>query len=245
MGKSRGQGIPITGCLRRDGTYEEELAVALRTKTRGDEVRAAVKDARQTMQPAAESALDKMSTATEQLVANVAATVVPALEDALDKAADVAKDTKETVKPAVEDAKGKALDTYKDTLVPLAAAAIVEGKRRGRKAAVKLGVADEPKKESHKLRTFLILLGLGALAAYVYTKFTGREADPAWTQSRDASATRPSHAARPAGSSGGGSASASPVDGSDTAPTAPLPSEETVESPTPTTPDKPLKKKAV
>jgi hypothetical protein len=220
--------------------HEEELTVALRTKTRRDKVRAALEDARDSVQPAAETALDKVGTATEQLVTAVAENLGPALAEAKDKALDVAKDTNEAVKPAVEDAKVKALDTYKETIVPLAAAAIVESKRRSRKAAVKMGVVDEPKK-SHKLRNFLLLLGLGGLAAYLYSRMTGKDADPAWTQSRDAAATRPSHAARPAGNT----ASTSPVDGSDTAPTAPLPSEETVESTTPTTPDKPLKKKAV
>ena len=184
--------------------------MALRTKTRRDKVRDAVEDARSTVQPAAEVALDKIGTATEQFVSTVASTVGPALEDAKDKA----------------------LDTYKDTLIPLAQQAIVEGKVRGRRAAIKLGVADEPKK-SHKLRNLLVLIGLAGLAAFAYKKVTGKDADPAWTQSRDSSATRPAHAAT------------APVDGSDTAPTAPLASEETVESPTPTTPDKPLKTKDV
>jgi len=132
----------------------------------------------------------------------------------------------------------QALDTYTDTLVPLAQQALVESKVRGRRAAVKLGIADEPKK-GHKLRNLLIVLGLAGLAAFVYTKVTGKDADPAWTQSRDSSAVKPAHAASPSTSATG------PVDGSDTAPTAPLASEETVESPTPTTPDKPLRKKTV
>jgi hypothetical protein len=203
--------------------------VALRTKTRRDKVRDVVEEARSSVQPAAEITLDKIGTATEQIVSTVASTVGPALEDAKDKAKDV---TTDSVKPAVEDAKDKALETYKETLVPLAAAALVEGKARGRRAAVKLGVADEPKK-SHKLRNLLILIGLGGLAAFIYTKMTGKDADPTWTQSRDSAATRPAEA------------STAPVDGSDTAPTAPLASEETVESPMPTTPDKPLKKKDV
>ena len=160
--------------------------MALRTKTRRDKVRDAVEDARSSVQPAAEAALDKIGEATEQIVTTVAATVVPALEDAKDKAKDV---TKDSVKPAVEDAKDKALETYKETLVPLAAAALVEGKARGRRAAVKLGVADEPKK-THKLRNLLVILGLAGLAAFVYKKLTGKDADPAWTQSRDSSATR-------------------------------------------------------
>ena len=45
-------------------------------------------------------------------------------------------------------------------------------------------MAEEPKK-SHKLRNLLIVLGLAGLAAFVYKKVTGKDADPAWTQSRD------------------------------------------------------------
>ena len=203
--------------------------MALRTKTRRDKVGAAASDAVTAVQPAAEAALDKIGSATEQIVSTVAATVGPALEDAKDK-----------LKPAVEDAREKALDTYMDTLVPLAQQAVVEGKVRGRRAAVKLGIADEPK-ASHKLRNLLIVIGLAGLAAFVYSKVTGKDADPAWTQSRDSSAVKPAHVATTSTTS----SAAGPVDGSDTAPTAPLASEETVESPTPTTPDKPLRKKSV
>jgi hypothetical protein len=217
----------IRHARRNSKPHEEDLAVALRTKTRRDKVRAAASDAVTSVQPAAEAALDKIGAATEQIVSTVASTVGPALEDARDK-----------VKPAVDDAREKALDTYTDTLVPLAQQALVESKVRGRRAAVKLGIADEPKK-GHKLRNLLIVLGLAGVAAFVYTKVTGKDADPAWTQSRDSSAVKPAHAASPSATATG------PVDGSDTAPTAPLASEETVESPTPTTPDKPLRKKTV
>lgn len=202
--------------------------MALRTKTRSDKLRSAAQDARDTVQPAAETAIDKIEAATEQIVSSIG----PALEDARDKVKPTVEDARDKLIPLVEDARDKALET----LVPLAQQAVVEGKVRGRRAAVKLGIADEPKK-SHKLRNFLIVLGLGALAAFVYKKATGKDADPAWTQSRDSSAARP-----PAHVAG---TTTAPVDGSDTAPTAPLPSEETVESPTPTTPDKPLRQKKV
>lgn len=211
--------------------------MALRTKTRRDKLRSAAKDARSSVQPAAESAIDKIGTATEQAVSNVASTVGPALEDARDKIKPAVGDARDRLVPLVEDARDKA----RDTLVPLAQQAVVEGKVRGRRAAVKLGIADEPKK-THKLRNLLIVLGLGGIAAVVYTKMTGKDADPAWTSSRDTAARPPAHAA---GSTTKSSTAAGPVDGSDTAPTAPFASEETVESPTPTTPDKPLKTKTV
>lgn len=206
--------------------------MALRTKTRRDKLRSAVHDARDSVQPAAESAIDKIGSATEQLVSNVAASVVPALEDARDR-----------VKPAVEDARDRLapmVDDARDKLAPLAQQAVVEGRRRGRRAAERLGVVEEPKK-SHKLRKLLILLGLGGLAAFIYTKVTGKDADPVWTTSRDTAAAQPTDSSAPQP----GAHASGPADGSDTAPTAPLASEETVESPTPTTPDKPLRKKKV
>jgi hypothetical protein len=233
-----------------EGEHEEDVAVALRTKTRRDKLRSAAEDVRSSVQPAAESALEKLESATEQLVT----TVGPAIEDARDRVKPKVEDAKERLGPMVEDAR--------ERLTPLAQQAMVEGKVRGRRAAVKLGLAEEPKKKSHKLRNFVILLGIGGLAAFLYKKMTGKDADPAWTASRDSAAARPpAHAAggTPAGASSAGATSASdtsagshasstatgPVDGSETAPTAPLASEETVESPTPTTPDKPLKEKKI
>jgi hypothetical protein len=98
-----------------------------------------------------------------------------------------------------------------------------------------MGIVEEPK-SSHRLRNLLIVLGLGGIAAFVYTKLTGKQADPAWT-------TSPEEPARHIAAVSDTGTAAGPVDGSDTAPTAPLPSEETVESPVPTTPDDPLEKR--
>lgn len=207
--------------------------MALRTKTRRDKLRSAVHDARDSVQPAAESTIDKLGSAAEQLVSNVVASVGPALEDARDR-----------VKPAVEDARDRLapmVDDARDKIAPLAQQAVVEGRRRGRRAAERLGVVEEPKKKSHKLRKLLIVVGLGGLAAFIYTKMTGKDADPVWTTDRDTAAAQPGGTSTtPTGAHASG-----PTDGSDTAPTAPLASEETVESPTPTTPDKPLRKKQV
>ncbi|MFY9914226.1 MAG: hypothetical protein WAK18_06145 [Nocardioidaceae bacterium] len=206
--------------------------MALRTKTRRDKLRSAVHDARDGVQPAADSAMDKISSATGELVSTVAASVGPALEDARDRVKPAVEDARDRLTPMVEDAR--------DKIAPLAQQAVVEGKRRGRRAAERLGVAEEPRKKSHKLRNLVILVGLGGLAAFIYTKMTGKDADPVWTSSRDTAAAQSSSSDSEPGAHASG-----PVDGSDTAPTAPLASEETVESPQPTTPDKPLRKKKV
>ena len=186
-------------------------------KSARKKISSAADDARSSVQPAAESAIDRIGTATEQVISSVAAS---------------AEDARHRFGPAVEDAR--------DKVAPVVAGAVATGRKRGREAAVRAGLVEE-KKKSHKFRNFLLVLGLGGVAAFVYSKMTGKAADPAWTTSRDSAASTPrQHAApRPA------AATAGPVDGSDTAPTAPLASEETVESPTPTTPDAPLEKKNV
>ncbi len=134
--------------------------------------------------------------------------VTPAAESAWARVAPVAEDAygkvSEAVVPAVQDARAK--------VAPLAGQALRESRRHGRKAAVKLGVVEEPKKR-HRLRKFLALVGLAGLGAYVYKKF--------------------------ADDSGAGGGAYSPTR-NETAPTAPFPSKETVESTTPTTPDNPV-----
>jgi hypothetical protein len=196
-------------------------------------------DAASAVKPKADLALDKLGTATDQARTTMTETVIPAVQEAKEKVGPALQEAMARVAPVAEQAKekvGPALQEAKAKVAPVAEQAIIEGKARGRKAAVKLGVAEEPKK-SHKLRNLLILVGLGGAVAYVYTKMTGKQADPAWTSSGDEAPARHIAAVDDAGVAAG------PVDGSDTAPTAPLPSEETVESPVPTTPDAPLEKK--
>jgi len=78
-----------------------------------------------------------------------------------------------------------------------------EAKKRGAATAAALkGELEAPtKKKSHKFRNFLILLGLGGLAAFVAKKMSDREASTAWqssytpTPSSGASATAPTYGA--------------------------------------------------
>ena len=163
---------------------------------------------------AAEDVRDAAVPAAEQAAASVASTVGPALADARDK-----------ITPLLEDAR--------DAIIPAAEAALAAVKEKSHEVAVSTGVVEE-KKKSHKLRNFLIVLGLGGAIAFAIKKLSGKEADPVWTEERDDAAMH-----RPATSS------TAPVDQSDTAPTAPLASEETVESTVPTTPDNPLEEKRV
>jgi hypothetical protein len=162
----------------------------------------------------AEDVRDAAVPAAEQAASSVASTVGPALSDAKDK-----------LTPLIEEAR--------DAIIPAAEAALAAVKEKSHDAAVSVGVVEE-KKKSHKLRNFLIIVGLGGAIAFAIKKLSGKEADPVWTSGRDdAAANRPM------------ASSTAPIDQSDTAPTAPLASEETVESPVPTTPDNPLQEKQV
>ena len=160
---------------------------------------------------------NKITQAAGSAGTTVTSTVGPALSDARDKIGPLVEEAKDRLGPVVEDAKdvlARGAEEAKELIAPIAAEAVKASKEGGRKAAVKAGLADEPKK-SHKLRKLLIVLGIGGLVAFVYKKVAGRDSAPQWTATHDA------------------------------APSAPLPSEETVESPVPTTPDEPLEERSV
>ncbi|MGH3502794.1 MAG: hypothetical protein ACRDQA_18155 [Nocardioidaceae bacterium] len=177
--------------------------MALRTKKRMASV---ADDAQRSVQPSAEVALGKLGTAIDDarakakpVVEDARSKVGPALEDARgqvgpaweqarDKVGPALEDARDRMSPALEQARDKvspALEQARDTVSPALEGAVAGGKRRGRKAAAKLDLAEEPKKKGHKLRNLLILLGLGGLAAAVYKQFFGGADDPAWTSTRD------------------------------------------------------------
>lgn len=220
-------------------------------------------DARMVVKPAADLTIDRIGAATHDAVATMASTVGPVLGDARERLVPVVEEARERLAPMVEDAR--------ERIAPLAATAVAATKDRSQKAAVRWGLVEEPEEpeQTHRLRNLLIVLGLGGIAAFVYTRLSGRDADPAWTASRDTaaasttstestplstgsatdSANRVTFAAaaaenETAGASGTGATdSGAATDQSDTAPTAPLASEETVESHAPTTPDEPLERR--
>jgi hypothetical protein len=188
-----------------------------RTKTRAADVaEKAQTAARETVLPAAENAADRIGTAAEALLAQVADKVVPALEDA------------------------------RERLQPVAEEAVHKSREKSRRAAVRMGIMEEPKK-SHKLRKLLMMLGLAGLAAWAYKNFVAKDKESAWKPATGTGSGTYGSAGGTSGTgaAGGTAASAETQTGRepDVAPTAPLPSEETVESPVPTTPDKPLEEK--
>lgn len=205
-------------------------------------------------------AMDRIGAVTHQALVSVAGAVGPALADARDKIGPAVEDARDKIGPVVEDARDKLIpvvEDARDKMAPLAASAALTTKAQGHKAALKLGIVEEPQPPSHRIRNLLVVLGLGGIAAFAYQKLTGKDADPAWTASRDtAAASQSATTTSPASTVNGTGLAASeaaadptggdttvPGDQSDTAPTAPFATEETVESHVPTTPDEPLEKR--
>ncbi|WP_328989701.1 hypothetical protein OG394_26020 [Kribbella sp. NBC_01245] len=141
-----------------------------------DQIGPAVGTAREKVSPYAEKARERGATAASHAVEKVG----PMIDDALGR-----------VGPATEHAAERAREKFNDDVLPrvtgalaaLAAAAepmVEESGRRGRatKAALK-GEIDAPKKKTHKLRTAVLLLGFGALAAAAVKKLL-TPPEPAW-----------------------------------------------------------------
>jgi hypothetical protein len=128
--------------------------------------------------------------------------------EAREKAAPYVHDVKERTAPAVEGAKAK----FTAEVLPVITAAVAaaseateeareEARKRGSAtaAALKGEVAAPKKKESHKLRNLLLLMGLGGLVAFVAKKMSDRDASTAWqssyTPSSSTGGTTPTYSA--------------------------------------------------
>jgi hypothetical protein len=200
-------------------------------------VTVATEEVRDRVGPAAESTKDAVGSALVEAKSRVA----PVLGDAKDKVGPALSDAKDKVGPVLSDAKDKVapvLGDARDKLAPVAQQALQAGVSRGQTAAVKLRLMEEPK-PSHKVRNLLAIIGLVAVVAFVAKRFAGRRDD--WS---DAKVTPPG--GEPARSTAPEPAAASTPNGHvAAAPSAPLVSEETVSSSTPTTPDAPLEEKKV
>jgi vacuolar-type H+-ATPase subunit H len=128
--------------------------------------------------------------------------LAPHVESAREKAAPYVAQAREKATPLVESAREKAtpaVDTAKQKfttdVLPVMTAAIAaaseateelreEAAKRGAATAAALkGEIEAPKKKTHKLRNFLIVVGLGGIAAFVAKRMSDREASTAWQSS--------------------------------------------------------------
>ena len=175
----------------------------------------AVGQVRDHLGPAVGTAREKVSPYAEKAVERGAHYAGVAVE----KASPVIDDALASVGPATEAAAEKARVRFNDDVLPKVTAALVslaaaaepvveETSRRGKatKAALK-GEIDVPKKKSHKLRTVVLILGFGALAAAAVKKLL-TPPEPAWqstpTSGRDYSSAPAGTTSRPESPSANG-----------------------------------------
>jgi hypothetical protein len=112
--------------------------------------------------------------------------------------------------PAAELAALRTRQAVREELVPQVTAAVTaamaasepyrrEAQRRSVAAAAALRGADvevhEPEPETHRIRTLLVTLGLGGIAAAAYKWFTGKEADSSWEQAYQPASVQPTDSA--------------------------------------------------
>ncbi len=161
-----------------------------------DRLGPALDDARKRVGPA----LDDVRTKVGPALDDARKKVGPALDDARKKVGPALDDAKKRVSPVLEDARDKVAPVASQALeqgryhgTRLAQKAAAEGRLQSQRAAIRMGLVEEPK-PSHKLRNaLLVLLGLAGLAAVAYKKFMGRDSDPAWTMGRDTAAAGGAH----------------------------------------------------
>lgn len=122
----------------------------------------------------------------------------PYVAEAREKAAPYVTEARERTAPVVEGARTKLATEVLPVLTAAVAAASEatedareEARRRGLATAAALkGEVEAPKrKESHKLRNFLLLLGLGGIAAFVAKQLSDRQASTAWKSSYEPTST--------------------------------------------------------
>ena len=158
-------------------------------KTKSQKMREHASELADKIAPHVESAREKAA----PVIADAREKAAPVLAEAREKGATVFEEAREKATPAIDTAR----DKFTSDVLPVLTAAVVaaseateeartEAKRRGLATAAALkGEVEAPKKkkESHKLRTFLVLLGLGGIAAFVAKKLSDRQASTAWQSS--------------------------------------------------------------
>ena len=115
---------------------------------------------------------------------------VPVLADARGKAGPIVTEARDLATPVLTDVKDKLTHEVLPVITAALAAAgeateevRTEAKRRGAATAAALKGEIEPPRKTHRLRRFLVVLGLGGVIAFVAKKLSDREATTAWQSS--------------------------------------------------------------
>jgi hypothetical protein len=131
--------------------------------------------------------LDHANDLATDIVEKIGPPVEHAVETAKDKAGPVIAEAREKAAPAVSDAR----ERISTEVIPAIAAAIAaaneateevrgEAGKRGKAAVAALKGEVEAPKETHRLRNFLVILGLGGAIAFVAKKLSDRPSSTTW-----------------------------------------------------------------
>jgi F0F1-type ATP synthase membrane subunit b/b' len=118
----------------------------------------------------------------------------PMIAEAREKAGPMIAEAREKAGPALQDARDRLGERLTNDVLPALTAAVAaadhatedvreEARRRGLAAAAALRGEVEPPKQHHRIRTLMVLLGLGAVAAAVAKMLSDRQASTAWQSS--------------------------------------------------------------
>lgn len=156
------------------------------------------------------------------LASDIADKIGPQLESAVEtareKAGPVIADAREKAGPAVHDARDKITSDVLPVITAALAAASEateevrgETKKRGKAAVAALkGDIEAPVKKKHRFRNFLIVLGLGGVAAFVAKKLSERPSSTTWESTPTPAPAAPAGAHRAEGADADDQGGASP-----------------------------------
>ncbi len=140
------------------------------------------------------------------IASDLADRIAPTVESARDRAVPVIADARDKAAPAF----GSAKDRFNSDVLPaLTAAAVAAGeateevrgetRKRSKAAVAALKGEIEAPKETHRFRNFLVVLGLGGIAAAVAKKLSDRPATTTW---QSTPTSTPTSTPEPASSAG-------------------------------------------
>ena len=200
-----------------------------KSKSKPQKMRDQASEVMERLAPAMESAREKAAPVIAEAgkrAADAREKAAPYVAEAREKAAPYVAQAREKAEPVVDTARAKfAAEVLPVVTAALAAASEAteevreEALKRGAATAAALkGEVEAPKKkESHKLRTFLILIGLGGIAAFVAKRMSDRQASTAWqssyspTPSSASTTTTPTYSAPGVSAPGAGGPEETPI----------------------------------
>lgn len=164
------------------GSEQRGLLATMRTKKK--DLRKQANGFADKLAPHVENAREKAA----PLLADARDKAAPVIAEAREKAAPLIAEAREKATPAVAEAK----DRFTTEVVPMLTAALAaateateevrdETKKRGKATVAALkGEVEAPKKNRHRVRKFVLVIGVGGVVAAVAKKLSDRQASTAW-----------------------------------------------------------------